>query len=69
MQAGVGLLHSLDLRSPMNGAAVPQEDDVSAEVPQERPQEVSNIDRLEVARLEAQVQTHMMALRRDREGG
>jgi hypothetical protein len=53
----------------MNGAAVPQEDDVSAEVPQERPQEVSNIDRLEVARLEAQVQTHMMALRRDREGG
>jgi hypothetical protein len=53
MQAGVGLLYGLDRRSPVNGATVPQEDDVAAEVPQDCPQEVSDIEHLEVARLEA----------------
>ena len=43
MQPGVGLLHGLDRRSPVNGAAVPQEDEVAAEMPQERPQEVGDI--------------------------
>jgi hypothetical protein len=61
MQPGVGLASRLDGRTPVNRAAVPQEDDLSPQMPQERSKKASDSEGLEVARLEAEVPTHVLA--------
>ena len=65
----MGLTHGVNRRSPVNRAAVPQQYDRAPDVAQERSQEARHIDGLEVVRLEANIQTQVLALRGDREGG
>jgi hypothetical protein len=62
MQAGVGLAHGLDGRSPGNLAAIPAQDDGSAEMPQECAEEGGDLDGLEVTRLNVDVEAHMLTL-------
>jgi hypothetical protein len=69
MQPRMRLAHRVDSRPAVNRAAVPQQDDGSPEMPQERTKEVGHIDRLEVPWLEAEVQPQMLALGGHREGG
>jgi hypothetical protein len=69
MQPGMGLAHRLDRGPAMNRTTIPEEHDMAAPMTQERAEEVGHIDRLEVARLPAQVQAQVLALRGDGEGG
>jgi hypothetical protein len=69
MQPGIGLAHCLDRRSAMNAAAVPEEDDMAAQVPQQHSEELGHVDGLKVVRLEAEVEAQVLALRGHGEGG
>ncbi len=62
LQPGVGLAHRLDGRTPVNRAAVPEEEEMSPQMPPERSKQASDIEGLEVARLEAEVQAQVLAL-------
>jgi hypothetical protein len=62
MEPRVSLADRLDGRPSMNGTAVPEEDDMAAQMPQEHAAEVRHIHGLEVVRLEADIQTHVLAL-------
>jgi hypothetical protein len=64
---GVGLAHRLDGWPPVNRAPVPEPDKGSSKLPQERAQEGGDVQGLEVARLEAEVSTQVLALGRNSE--
>jgi hypothetical protein len=55
MQPGMGLLHGLDRRSTVNAAAIPEEDDMVPQMPQERTQEIGHGESLKVVRLPTDV--------------
>lgn len=67
VQPGVSLAHRLDGWPPVNRATVPEHDDGSSKMPQERAQEGGDVKGLEVARLEAHVQAQVLALGRNGE--
>lgn len=64
VQPRVGLAHRLDRWPPVNRAPVPEQDDGAAQMPQECAQKGGDLNSLEVARLEADVQAQMLALGR-----
>ena len=64
MPPGVGLAHRRDGRTPVTRAAVPQEEEMSPQRPPERAKKASAIAGLEVARLAAEGQAHVLALGR-----
>jgi hypothetical protein len=67
LQAGVGLLHCRDRRPPVNRALIPQQDDMTSQMVQERPQKVGHVHGGEVVRLKPDVQAPMLPVRRDSE--
>jgi hypothetical protein len=69
VQPRMSLAHRLNGQPPVNRAAVPQHDDVATEMPQQRAQEISDVDRLKVPRLPAEVQAQLLALRGHGQGG
>jgi hypothetical protein len=62
MQPRVGVPDRGERRPLMDRALSPPEDDVPPQMTQDRPQEVSHVDRLEMAGLEADIETHGPAL-------
>jgi hypothetical protein len=68
-QTGVGWLEGSKGRPLGNRAAVPEEDDMAAQVPPERPPEGDHVHRLEGVGQPAQVQPQGVALGGSREGG
>ena len=68
VQPGIGLAHRREGRPAMHAATVSQEHHVSQQMPQEQAQDVRHVHGLEVVRLPAEVQSHMLVFPRDGEG-
>ena len=67
MQARISLSELADGRPLVNPALVPQQDDVSGQMAQKRPQKPGHVGGLEVILLEPDVQPHAASARRDAE--
>jgi hypothetical protein len=69
MQPWIGPLDRRDRRPLMTRSSLPQADDVTAQLAQQRAQALGHVLGLEVLRLEAAVHAQGLALGRDGEGG
>jgi hypothetical protein len=67
MQPGIGMTYGLNRRVPVDTAPIPEEDDRAAQMPQ-CSEEPRHVDGLEVVRLPAAVQPHVLPCWRDGEG-
>src|SRR6266487_6944330 len=68
MQPRLRLAHHVAGGSLVNAATVPEEHDMAAQMPQQRPQELGHVDGLAVMRLPAEIQPHVLPFRGHREG-
>ena len=62
MKPGVGILNGSNVRPLVNSAPIPKDDDMSAQVPEQEPQEFRHVNSFEVILPELHVQPHPGAL-------
>jgi hypothetical protein len=68
VETGMGLAYTLDGRPPMHRAAVPEQEDRTAEMASAGSEERCDVDSLQVLRLPVEGQAHMRPLRRHGQG-
>src|SRR6266511_3298089 len=68
MHPGIPRAHHVDDGSLVNDATVPEEHDLSSQMPQQRPEELGHVNGLEAVRLPAEIQPYGPTCRGHREG-